>query len=273
MSDSDHRPPDDEARERAARDEPDPTTPGTGDEEPGGEERRLWHSLFRPTRNQLVVALLLALLGYAAVTQVRITEVEDSYAGLREQDLIDVLSGLTGTSQRAQNEIERLEERRNELRSGTQARQAALEEARQEADSLSVLAGLVPVTGPGVRITITPGEGVPDADLFIDLLQYLRNAGAEAVQINGVVRVVAQSYFDQTANGLVVDGAELTGPYVIDAIGDPFALREGVTFVNGPQSQFADAGAELEIEEHNTLDISAVRESPDVEYAQPDSGR
>ena len=48
--------------------------------------------------------MLLALVGFAAVTQVRSNQVDDTYAGLREQDLIDILNGLAGTSQRAEAE-------------------------------------------------------------------------------------------------------------------------------------------------------------------------
>ena len=60
--------------------------------------------------------------GFAAVTQVRANEVDDTYAGLREQDLIDVLNGLAGTTQRAEAEIARLESTRDDLLSSTDAR-------------------------------------------------------------------------------------------------------------------------------------------------------
>ena len=106
---------------------------------------RLWRAVARPNRGQVVVALLLALVGFAGVTQVRTNQVDDTYAGLREQDLIDILNGLAGTTQRAQSEIQRLEATRDDLQSASSARQTALEEARNQAQVLAVLAGTVPV--------------------------------------------------------------------------------------------------------------------------------
>ncbi len=88
---------------------------------------RLWRAFSRPTRGQVVVAVLLALVGFAGVTQVRSNQVDDTYAGLRQQDLIDILNGLAGTTQRSEDEIQRLESTRDDLQSDTSARQAALE--------------------------------------------------------------------------------------------------------------------------------------------------
>ena len=139
--------------------------------------------------------MLLAVVGFAAVTQVRTNTVDDTYAGLREQDLIDVLDGLADRTQRAQAEIQRLEETRDDLESETSAREAALEAARNEAATLSIIGGTVPVTGPGVRITIKEVAGQVRVEPFIDMVQALRSAGAESIQINGSVRVVASTWF------------------------------------------------------------------------------
>ena len=152
------------------------------------------------------MAVLLALVGFAGVTQVRTNQVDDTYAGLRQQDLIDILNGLAGTTQRAQDEIQRLEATRDDLQSDTSARQAALEQARQQAQVLSILAGTVPVRGPGVTITIKEVAGQVRVGPFIDMVQALRSAGAEAMQINDEVRVVAQTSFEDGNGGILVDG-------------------------------------------------------------------
>jgi hypothetical protein len=62
---------------------------------------RLWEALRRPSRGQVIVGVLLAALGYAAVTQVRVTELDNSYAGYREQDLTNVLNTTTNAAQRS----------------------------------------------------------------------------------------------------------------------------------------------------------------------------
>ena len=57
----------------------------------------------------------------------------------------------------------------------------------------------MPVTGPGVRITIKEVAGQVRVEPFIDMVQALRSAGAEAIQINGEVRVVASTLVPATS--------------------------------------------------------------------------
>jgi uncharacterized protein YlxW (UPF0749 family) len=239
-------------------------------EQPNEDGRsRLWRAFSRPTRGQVVVALLLALVGFAGVTQVRTNQVDDTYAGLREQDLIDVLNGLAGTTQRAEGEIQRLESTRDDLKSDTSARQAALEQARQQAQVLSILAGTVPVRGPGVTITIDEVSGPVRVGPFIDMVEALRTQGAEAMQINHEVRVIAQTSFEEATGGLLVDGRLLKAPFTVDVIGPPDALVSALRFPDGPQDQFAeDDGAELTFQEQTTVDVETTRDPAEADVAQ-----
>ena len=230
---------------------------------------RLWRAFSRPTRGQAVVALLLALVGFAVVTQVRTNQVDDTYAGLREQDLIDILNGLAGTTQRAESEIQRLEAARDDLRSDTSARQAALDEARQQAQVLSVLAGTVAVRGPGVTITIREVSAPVQVGPFIDMVQALRTAGAEAMQINQEVRVIAQTSFADGPGGLMVDGKLLEPPFTVDVIGPPEALVAALRFPDGPQDQFQENdAAELTFEQRSTVDVETTQEPAEADAAQ-----
>jgi uncharacterized protein YlxW (UPF0749 family) len=246
---------------------PEPKTP---DEEPAERSSgRLWAAVSKPSRDQFVVAVLLAALGFAAVTQVRSNGNDDTYAGRREQDLIDLLNGLAGASERSQAEISRLEKTRTDLQSNTLSREAALEQAQKEADTLNILAGLVPVTGPGIRITIEDPDGSVGIDILLDAIQELRTAGAEAMQFNGEVRVIAQTAFEEGVGGVLVDGQLITAPYVIDVIGEPNELEGAITFPQGPRDDVEDDGGTVEMQSFDKLDIDAVREPVRSEYAQP----
>jgi len=246
---------------------PDPEDPV----EPREDGRsRLWRAVARPTRGQAVVGVLLALVGFAAVTQVRSNQVDDTYAGLREQDLIDILNGLAGNTQRAQSEIQRLESARDDLQSATSARQTALEEARNRAQVLSVLAGTVPVSGPGVTITIKEVSGQVEIGPFIDMVQALRTAGAEAMQVNGKVRVVAQTSFEDGTGGIIVDDQLLEAPFTVDVIGNPDDLVDALRFPDGPQDAFAeDDGAELTFTEESEVQVETTREPAEADFARP----
>jgi uncharacterized protein YlxW (UPF0749 family) len=230
--------------------------------------QRLREALFRPSRAQVVVGVLLAVLGFAAITQVRTNNTDNSYAGYREQDLVNVLSALAGSSQRAQNEINGLESTRRQLEQNRQAQSAALAAAEKQAQELSILAGWVPVTGPGIRLTVTEGPRPVDVDSVLDTIEELRSAGAEAMQVNGEVRLVAQSAVESAPGGLRIDGTLVTSPYVFDVIGDPHTLSGALNLVDGPIAQFKDADAAVNLVERDSLDITAVRQPTTPQFAQ-----
>lgn len=259
---------------------PEPTpapTPGRAPEEqqrPTPQETgrgRLADALLRPSRRQVVVAVLLAVVGFAAIVQVRSTADDDQYAGYREQDLIDLLSGIAGTTQRAEAELERLEQTRDDLRSTTTARGTALEEARREAQTLEVLAGTVPVAGPGIRVTIEEDEGDIEASDLVNMVQELRAASAEAIEINDTVRLVATSWIDEGPDGSIsVDGVELSPPYVVEVIGQPGTLAGAMSFAEGPTATLeADDGASVEVVEVERLEITAVSDGTVPRYGEP----
>ncbi|MEZ5095427.1 MAG: DUF881 domain-containing protein [Nocardioides sp.] len=246
---------------------------GLEDAAPGGEtsgRERLKRALLTPSREQLVVAVLMAALGFAAVTQVRATETDNTYAGYREQDLIDVLNGMADADQRARSELARLEQNRRDLQTRRDSRSVALAQAQQAATVLEILSGQVPVTGPGVRITVTEATGTVDVDSILDTVESLRSAGAEAIEFNDSVRLVAQSPFEDGVGGLLVDGTLVTSPFVIDVVGDPTGLRGALTFPTGPVQQLKQNGAEVEIEELDSVDIESTHSYRRPEYAQPD---
>jgi uncharacterized protein YlxW (UPF0749 family) len=252
---------------------PDPTADQTPDRRAAGSadevgRQRLREALFRPSRGQVIVGVLLAALAFAAITQVRTNTTDNTYAGYREQDLVDVLSGLAGTSQRAQNEINQLEVTRRQLEQNKRDQTAALEAAQKQAEELSILAGWVPATGPGIRVTVTEGPRPIDVDSVLDTIEELRSAGAEAMQVNGRVRLVAQSAVESAPGGLRIDGTLLTSPYVLDAIGDPHTLQGALSLVDGPIAQFKDAGATVQVDDEKALDITAVRKPTTPQFAQ-----
>ncbi len=146
--------------------------------------------------------MLLALLGFAAVTQVKANEQDDQYVGARQGDLIQYINNLSLASQRAESEIARLQRTRDALRSDTRARRTALDRAQQQATTLGILAGTVPVVGPGVRVTVTDDKGGVGSNQLLEGLEELRDAGAEAIELNDKVRVVAQTSLKDTGGGV-----------------------------------------------------------------------
>jgi uncharacterized protein YlxW (UPF0749 family) len=232
---------------------------------------RLLAALRRPgSRGQAVAALLLAALGFAAVTQVQANGKEDAYVGARQGDLIQYINSLSLASDRAETQINQLQATRQSLGNDTEARRTALARARKQADTLGILAGTLPAAGPGVRVTVSDRSTGVGTNQLIDGLQELRDAGAEVIELNDTVRVVAQtSLQDTTGGGVLVDGTRLRPPYVIDAIGDPQTLATALDFTGGFISEVKGVGGTVAVTRLPEVEITSVRTAPAPKYAEP----
>lgn len=221
---------------------------------------RLRSALFHPGRGQWVVAVLLALVGLAAVVVMRVNSQSDPYANMRQDSLVNVLEGLYGTTERARREITSLEATRENLQQDATSEQAALDQARERVQTLEVLAGRTAVSGPGVRVRIEVEDSTNAFYPMVDMVQELRTAGAEAIAINGKVRVVAQTSFTSDADGLLVDGEPVAAPWTVVAIGDPSKLSNALTIRDGPKAQFEDDRfrGSMQITEQERVRIEAV---------------
>ena len=239
-------------------------------DEPTGKDRVV-DALRRPwSRGQAIVGVLLAVLGFAAVVQVRANDADDNFTGARQGDLIALINTLSQATDRARVELADLRRTRDSLLDDTEATRTALSVARQRAEVLGILAGTVPAIGPGVRITVDADPGDIGTDQILNGLQELRDSGAEAVEINDTVRLVASSYIEDSPNqGLLVDGVPIDPPFVIDAIGEPATLTTALTFPGGFIVEIEQVGGLVEVEESERIEIASVREVPTTRYAQP----
>ncbi len=231
--------------------------------------QRLVRALVHPGRGQVVVAVLLAVLGAAAVTQVRIAGRDDDYAGLRQADLIQALNGLQAASRRTEQDISDLQATRDSLRDSNDKTAAALTQAREELTTLGVLAGTLPAHGSGVRITVTVPESHLSLNYLLDGIEELRDAGAEAMEINDKVRVVAQTSFESATGGIDVDGRVLTSPFTIDVIGDPESLTTARKFPGGFVDDVSLDEGKVSIKQSKRIEVEVTRDAPQPRYAEP----
>lgn len=234
----------------------------------GGPARR------RVSSAGVMIAVLLALLGFTLVVQWKSTSTDPTLAALRQEDLVRILSDLDAREDRLRQDIATLEESQRQLTSGTKGRQAALDEATRRADELGVLAGTLPATGPGLSVRFESAGRPISASRILDAVQELRGAGAEAMQISGgdraTVRIVASTYFLDGENGsLVVDGRRLIGPYTITVIGDPATMRTALNIPGGVVASVQGAGGNVVLEDREAVEVSALHAPIKLEHAFP----
>ena len=252
-----------------------------GEEPPGRGRQRLADALrWHPTRGQLVAAVLLGLLGFAAAVQIRATR-EADLEGLRQTDLVRILDDVSERGARLQAEARELEETRSQVTGGSSGTLAALQEARARTRVLGILAGTLPAAGPGVELTISdPAEQV-DAAVLLDALQELRDAGAEAIEIGTIggpaVRVIASTYVADVQGGsggrgergVEVDGTVLTSPYRLRVIGDPRTLAAALDIPGGVLDVLRQRQARGTVTQLSTVEITSLRPAPSPRYARP----
>ncbi|MFI6760997.1 DUF881 domain-containing protein [Micromonospora sp. NPDC050417] len=220
----------------------------------------------------VIIAVLLALLGFTLVVQLKSNSADPELAATRQEDLVRILSDLESQEERLRQDIAGLEESQRQLASGAQGRQAALDEATRRADELGILAGRLPARGPGLTVTFSAGAKPVEAATLLDAVQELRGAGAEALQISGgggAVRIVASTFFLDDGAGVVVSGKRLTGPYTITVIGDPSTMRTALNIPGGVVASVTGDGGNVTVQEREVVDVSTLSAPLDLKHARP----
>lgn len=212
----------------------------------------------RATPGQLLAGVLCLIVGFAVVAQAGSSTGEARFATARQDELVGVLDQQNARLDRLHRDVDDLSRTKTSLEKDGRG-DAALTEARRRADTYGILAGTEPATGPGVTLTITDPRHKVTADLLLNALQELRDAGAEVVQI-GTTRVVVNSYFlDDPSGAVTLDGHPLAVPYRFLAIGDPRTLATALDIPGGVRDSLTQAGATLTVTRNDHLTISATR--------------
>ncbi|MDC5695664.1 DUF881 domain-containing protein [Intrasporangium calvum] len=258
------------------QDEPvEPTTASAGPQRvpPGHVEgRAAWRRLLlmskpRTTKANVLGAILAIALGVAIATQVQLTN-NRGLAELSQSDLIRLLDDISSRSSRLDQQIHELETTRDRLLSGTGNAGEALEQAQRRADTLGILAGTIGAQGPGITVSITdPDRGV-SGPVILDLIQELRDAGAESIEVGGV-RVVASSYVGDSGGDLSVDGQPLRRPILVKAIGDPNTLASAMTIPGGIVETIRLKGANASVSEVKSVTITSIHTPVEPVHAEP----
>ena len=236
------------------------------------EPDTLWRAFLKPGRGQLVVGAVLCLAALLIVWTLRSQASQPDYSNLRRTDLIQLLDNLSAETRRLESEVRELTTTREGLVSGAAGVKAADDETRHRIEQMQIVAGTVPATGPGIRITIQDPQGAMSPELLLDALEELRDAGSEVIEFNDAMRVVASTWIDRDPEGrIVVDGIPLTTPIVIEAIGDPATLEAGARFRGGLVSEVEGSRVQGRVEIKQLTEISVDSTvSPRVpEFAKP----
>lgn len=219
---------------------------------------------------QALIVLVAAGVAFVGVSRFGSSErLEARLRSASEADLARILSGLTTEADLLRDEISTLRLQLRDLETSTERGEAAAQAASARLEALSVLAGTVPVTGPGVLVTVADPNGVVGYEDLLDAVQELRDAGAEALAVNGL-RVGTAGAFSGEEGRVLLDGRPLKAPYRLEAIGDPGTLEGGLEIPGGViDSLTSQPRVSVTVGRRSTLELPALLRHPSFQVAEP----
>jgi len=190
----------------------------------------------RTTSGSISVAFVALLLGVLAVSQFRSQDVYSRNLQLETPaSLTTLIATLADKNSALRDEIFDLRLRVAAAGTSVSSGQFSLTEGERQLAQLRVFAAQDAVGGQGISVNI---DGPFDEKAMSDLVNELRNAGAEAIAINER-RVGPRSWFAPgTSGGIVIDGTRLGAPWMVRAIGPSDVLYVAVTRTGGITGQF-----------------------------------
>ncbi|MCL6432127.1 MAG: DUF881 domain-containing protein [Anaerolineae bacterium] len=214
-------------------------------------------------RSRLALVLVSFLLGLGLVAQMRGRRGVVSDVPTEEQAAL--IGSLVVANAELRREVQKLEGERQAYDKAAQ--RAVIPQMVEELGRMRIVNGSVEVAGGGVQVTVGAGVNVVDLQ---DLLNEMRNVGAEAICLNGV-RLTIRSALVADEIGILVDGRRIEPPFVFQAVGEPTTMATALNRRGGVLDLLrgAYAGLELEVEMVPLMVLPAVRQERGYVLAQP----
>ncbi|MFF3063568.1 DUF881 domain-containing protein [Oerskovia sp. NPDC057915] len=230
----------------------------------------------RRIRSGVTVLLVLALSGLMFTASAKLARNQD---GRHPQNLTDLVQNEERRVETMTGQVVDLEA---EVTALAQDLAPAELTSPEVAVNTGIVAGSVPVTGPGLSVTLddappthqSRSANVDDLVVHQQDLQEVINAlwagGAEAMTLQGQ-RVTPTTAFRCVGNVLNLHGRVFSPPYVVSAIGDASALQASLdrSPAIGIYQEYVDAyGLGWKVEKSSSMDIPAFEGATDLRYAR-----
>jgi len=219
----------------------------------------------RSVASRISLTVVMLVVGILIVAQLR-TQRHLRVATYDRDEQATLLSELVDANRRLRAEITSLTAQQAAYK--TDSRGAVLEDLVDEINRVRMLNGMVEVSGPGVEVLIDAPLNALDLQ---DVVNELRNAGAEAISLNGE-RLVSYSVFAiQEKGGVMLGGKPIQRPYRLQAIGDPDTIETALLRPGGLLMLLQRTYPNLIVQtaRHSRLVLGVHRPRRALEYAEP----
>jgi len=212
---------------------------------------------------QFSLTAVVLLLGFLLVTQLRSQARPTELSSLSAQDLSTLIETLSDRNRQLRSAVADAREQLREYTAAESQGQSALDVSREDLLRITAFGGLEAVQGQGIVVTV---DGQLDSIAVNDLLNELRNAGAEAIAVDSV-RITARSVCVQAPLTLQIDGTKVGKQFTMRAVGDPEGLLAALQRPGGIISQlqlFVSATIDVQQTGQVTIPASQVDLAPHV---------
>lgn len=188
----------------------------------------------------LTLTLMCLLLGLFLSWELQIqATIRAASADQKTETLVSLVTNLETENAALETQLATVRQETDTIVMNSSSSETQLTEQQHQLAQLQIRAGLTALEGPGIIITVDDNKNILIGDdpnryvihyenlLFI--VNDLRNAGAEAISINGQ-RIVVSSEIRCVGNVILINTTRLAPPFEISAIGDPTALTEAIEY-------------------------------------------
>jgi uncharacterized protein YlxW (UPF0749 family) len=182
---------------------------------------------------QVSLTLVALLIGVLLVAQLRSQARPTEISSLSAQDLSTLIETLSDRNRELRASLADAREQLREYLVAEAQGQSALDVSREDLRRIVAFGGMGSVEGQGIVISV---DGDLDSIAVNDLVNELRNAGAEAIAVDQV-RITARSVCVQGTDSLAIDGTPIGRSFSIRAVGDPAGLLAALQRPGGIISQ------------------------------------
>lgn len=220
-----------------------------------------------PQSRRYFAVILSVILGVFISIAIKQNDQPELLTSVREDELVLILDDLSKQKDALEIELLKQSQILDSLKSGSgdEARKAA----QNRIDQLILLSGTAPVSGRGIQVLITGDVNSVNSFTILDTVQELRDAGAVAIEVNGV-RVINSTYFTDTNEGISVNSTKIRSPYKLLALGDPETMSTALKIPGGMSENVTTSGGNVIITDFSELEITSSVPLTTPEYAVPE---
>jgi len=229
----------------------------------------------------VTLGLVCFVLTIAIFVQVKTTNTSNSTVAqtMEENDLRDQVLRMKEKYDNVYEELGNATKRLEQIRVDATKDDSEAKEKQKELSLNNMLLCQTDVTGEGIIITLKDGttnssdilsSSLMATDVIVQVVNDLKNAGAEAISINGE-RIVQTSSI--TCEGIIIkiNNKKLGSPYVIKAIGSAATLETSLNIPGGYLERMKDDGVIVDVKKSEGLTVKKYEGIITTKYLKNDN--